>query len=628
MPIDAFYDASFLFLGCLIESSIYGKKEKIGKNLLVYCSRSRDFFNGYVDDFSSIQINMKPNWLVYEKFPEEFGKDWGYSPLLLQLFWNRDIKNSEAAKDFFEPDYKKIGDPYLFPDMARAVERIFKAKEKNEVIFVYGDYDADGVPGSVILHTVLKAYGIAPRIYIPHREKEGYGLNNGAIDFMAEAGAKVIITCDCGITNNPQISYAKSKGIDVIITDHHTLPLELSSDAYAFIHPEVGDYPFKLLSGGGVAFKLAQGILKSDFPLQLKDSKESIEKWLLDLVAISTVGDVMPLVGENRVLVKYGLTVLNKTRRTGLKKLIEAASLAGKSLDTHSIGFQIAPRINAAGRMDHANGAFALLMENNEAEAEKLADILNKNNSERQKQTDIIFKEAEYQIISEGKENDYCLFAFKPDWPLGLLGLAANKIMGKFNRPTVLLTEVEGRIKGSARGIEQWNVIESFKKIGDLFFAFGGHPMAAGLSLKNKEDLDVFRARLLEIAKNDLQDKELVSYIQIDAEADIGNFDLKLCEEIEKMEPFGEKNPRPLFLSRGLDVRGAAIVGNGEKHLRLTVSGKNGVQYKMIGFCFGHLCKSLKLGDKIDVVYEPGINEWNGRREMQMKIVDLEKIKV
>jgi single-stranded-DNA-specific exonuclease len=575
---------------------------------------------------------MKSNWLVCEKFPKDFGKEWGYPAMILQLLWNREIKNKKAAEEFFNPDFKKNYDPYLFPDMSRAVERIFLAKEKNEMIFVYADYDADGVPGGVILHTVLQAYGLAPKIYIPHREKEGYGLNNGAIDFMARADAKVIITCDCGISNNAQISYAKSKGIDVIITDHHTLPPELTKDAYAIIHPQVGDYPFKLLSGGGVAYKLGQGILKSDYPLQnnvgsfASYGKEGLEKWLLDMVAITTVADMMSLIGENRIFVKYGLTVLNKTRRLGLRKLIESAGLKFGALDAHSIGFQIAPRINAAGRMDHANAAFELLMENDEAKAARLAENLNKNNSDRQKQTDIVVKEAEYQIVSAGHENNYCLFGFNSKWPLGLLGLAAGKISNKFNRPAILMTEIEGKIKGSARSIKDFNLMAALEQLKDLLGAFGGHAEAAGMTLKNKDGLKFFEEKILEAARKELQDKELLSYINIDLETAIDDVGLQLCEEIEKFAPFGRENPEPVFLSRNLEVRNVSVVGNGEKHLKLMVSGKKSVQYKMIGFCFGHLCESLKFGDKIDVAYEPGINEWNGKREVQMKIVDMEKI--
>jgi len=569
---------------------------------------------------------MKPNWLLSQKYDDDFGKDWGYSEMLLQLFWNRKIMSKEAAEEFLHPDYGKLNDPFIFPQMKRAIERIFLAKEKGEVIFIYGDYDADGVPGAAILHTVLKAYGIEPKIYIPHREKEGYGVNMGAVDYMKAQGASLFITCDLGISNKKEVAYAKSLGLEAIITDHHSLPLELPSEAYAIIHPQAGEYPFKELSGGGVAFKLAQGILKSEYKPIKKISAEGFEKWLLDLAAITTVGDMMPLTDENRILVSFGLKVLNKTKRLGLLKLIEAAGLQLGALDTYNIGFQIAPRINAAGRMDHANAAFELLISEDEEEAARLAENLNKNNSDRQKQTDIIVNEAKYQIIEDGKEKDFCLFAFNPKWPLGLLGLAAGKISDTFKRPVILLTEIDGEIKGSARSVDDWNVIASLQKLGDLFSHYGGHPAAAGLSLKNKSDLKIFEEKILALAKEDLQDKESIDYINVDAELDIDAINLKVCEELAKFEPFGEANPRPLFVSQNLEVRKTEIVGNGTKHLRLMVSGKKGIQYKMMGFCMAHWREALKFGDKINAVYELGINEWNGRMETQMKIVDIEKI--
>ena len=569
---------------------------------------------------------MKPNWLLSQKYDDDFGKDWGYSEMLLQLFWNRKIMSKEAAEEFLHPDYGKLNDPFIFPQMKRAIERIFLAKEKGEVIFIYGDYDADGVPGAAILHTVLKAYGIEPKIYIPHREKEGYGVNMGAVDYMKAQGASLFITCDLGISNKKEVAYAKSLGLEAIITDHHSLPLELPSEAYAIIHPQAGEYPFKELSGGGVAFKLAQGILKSEYKPIKKISAEGFEKWLLDLAAITTVGDMMPLTDENRILVSFGLKVLNKTKRLGLLKLIEAAGLQLGALDTYNIGFQIAPRINAAGRMDHANAAFELLISEDEEEAARLGENLNKNNSDRQKQTDIIVNEAKYQIIEDGKEKDFCLFAFNPKWPLGLLGLAAGKISDTFKRPVILLTEIDGEIKGSARSVDDWNVIASLQKLGDLFSHYGGHPAAAGLSLKNKSDLKIFEEKILALAKEDLQDKESIDYINVDAELDIDAINLKVCEELAKFEPFGEANPRPLFVSQNLEVRKTEIVGNGTKHLRLMVSGKKGIQYKMMGFCMAHWREALKFGDKINAVYELGINEWNGRMETQMKIVDIEKI--
>ncbi|MBU4421461.1 single-stranded-DNA-specific exonuclease RecJ [Candidatus Parcubacteria bacterium] len=579
---------------------------------------------------------MKLNWTVLEKYEEGFGKDWravrsplgeerGYSPLILQLLWNANIKGPEHAEAFLNPKYENLGDPFLFPDMQKAIDRIFLSQKNNEKIFIYGDYDADGVPGAIILDTVFKAYGINPQIYIPHRETEGYGLNKGAIDYIGEQGGKLIITCDCGISNAEETAYAKEKGIDVIITDHHTLPKALP-EAYAIIHPEVGDYPFKLLSGGGVAFKLIQGILKSEHKIESDEKKEAIEKWLLDLVAISTVGDVMPLIDENRILVYYGLKVLNQTKRLGLRKLIEATGNNFGSLDAYSIGFRIAPRINAAGRLDHANAAVNLLLSEDEEEAMQMAESLNKTNSERQRLTDIIVNEAKFQIVEDGQEKNYCLVAFKEGWRLGLLGLAAGKISQEFNRPVILLTEINGEIKGSVRGIDSFNVIKALQKIGELLGKFGGHPAAAGLTLKNKDLLPEFKEKMEELAKADLQDKELLSFIDVN-EVEIDDLNLDLAKEITKFAPFGNQNPRPIFCSQGVEICGADTIGNGEKHLRLTVKGCGIQKYKMIGFCFGQFCEALpKIGEKYDIVYEIGVNEWNGREELQLKIIDMERV--
>lgn len=567
---------------------------------------------------------MQKNWLVKENPEKDFGEGWGYNSLLLQLFWNRGIKSKERADVFLNPEYSKLYDPFLFPDARKAVERIFDAKEKGELVFVYGDYDADGVPGAAILCKTLGAYGMAPRAYIPHRELEGYGLNRGAVDFMAKEGGKLIITCDCGISDGERVTYAKEKGVDVIVTDHHTLPPELPKDAFAIIHPQIGDYPFKSLAGGGVAFKLAQALLKSRSP-ENGASAEYIEKWLLDLVSISTVTDIVPLIDENRILVRYGLKVLAQTKNLGLQALIEKSGIKREYIDTYTIGFQIGPRINSAGRMDHANAAFELLMSEDKAEAEHLAENLNKSNSERQKQTEIIFQEAEYQIVKDGAEKNYCLFGFNKNWQLGLLGLAASKLSQKFYRPVILLTEIEGKIKGSARGIEQFNIIKSLQTMPELFEGYGGHPMAAGMTLKDLFVLNEFKERISKLAEQDLKNFELLSSLNIDAEINLDEIDLDTCKQIEELSPFGEANPRPLFLTKGVEVRAINMVGNGEKHLRLKVLGKFGVQYNMIGFSFGYMFKTLKLGDKIDVVYELGVNRWNGTEECQLKIVDIKK---
>ncbi len=608
-----------------------------------YCQCFCNIVHDYLDCGAGFLIIMKSNWLIADKYENGFGEGWpavrslgeerGYSEILLQLFWNRKIRSREMAEDFLNPDYAKLHDPFLFPDMKKACARIFQAIEKKETVFIFADYDADGVPGAVILYTVLKACGITPKIYIPHREKEGYGLNTAAVDYMKAQGVTLFITCDLGISNNEEIAYAKNLGLEAIITDHHTLPPELTADACAIIHPQIGDYPFKGLSGGGVAFKLAQGLLKTvglrnpySVGVAKPYSKEGVEKWLLDLAAITTVADMMPLTGENRILVNFGLKVLNKTRRLGLRKLIETAGLEFGNLDAHNIGFQIAPRINAAGRMDHANAAFELLICEDEEEAGRLAENLNKTNSDRQRETNKIVDEAKFQIVEASKEKDYCLFAFNDKWPLGLLGLAASKIKDTFNRPVILMTEIGGEVKGSARSVEGFSIISALQKLEDIFSHYGGHPMAAGLSLKNRDDLKVFQEKMIALAKTDLQDKELEQAIKIDVELPIDKIDLKLAEEIGKLAPFGDANPEPLFLSQNLTVRGTQVVGNGTKHLRLMVSGENGIQYKMIGFYLAHWCEALKFGDKINAVYELGVNEWNGRREPQLKIKDLERL--
>jgi len=568
---------------------------------------------------------MNKNWLNKPSKEIGFGDGWGYSDIILQLLYNRNILSQHSAEAFLNPDYKSLHDPYFFPDMKLVVDRIFEAKEKNEVVFIYTDYDADGIPGGVILYSILKYYGITSEVYTPHREREGYGLNNDAIDYMAGLNAKLVITCDCGISNKVEVEYAKSKGIDIVITDHHTLPEELP-EAFGIIHPQVGDYPFKELAGGGVAFKIAQAIARSSYKPVVPETGEALEKWLIDLASISTVGDMMQLVDENRIIVKYGLLVMNKTRRLGLRKLIEVAGIAERELDTYSIGFQIAPRINAAGRMDHANAAINLLISEDEKEANVMALDLNSTNADRQKETEKIIQEAEFQIVESGTEKDMCLFAYNPEWQVGLLGLAAGKLTNKFYRPAFVFTEIDGKLKASARSIAEWNVIEALGKASELFSAFGGHPSAAGLTLKNKEDYPKFKAKMLELASLRLKDLELIPSLEYDAEISLKDVDLKLYQDVEKLKPYGQGNPKPIFLTKNIEVREIRVIGNGEKHLKLAVIDENGVKYKMIGFCLAHFCEVLKIGDKIDVLYELILNEWNGSKSVELKIVDIKKV--
>jgi single-stranded-DNA-specific exonuclease len=570
---------------------------------------------------------MQKLWVVAEKYSNDFANTFSeYPDSVKQLLWNRKIADLEAAREFLSPEWERdVHDPFLFREMKKTVERIFKAVDEKEKIYIYSDYDADGVPAGVILYFALREYGYTAEIYSPHRETEGYGLNNKAIDFIADAGAKIIITCDCGISNVSEIAYAADKGIDVIVTDHHQEPLELPKKVFSIIHPKISGetYPCKYLSGGAVAFKLAQALLRTR-PVK---NGEAIEKRLTEFAAISLVADMVPLLGESRTLVNFGLRVLNKTTRVGLIKLCEAAGIVPGAIDAQTIGFQIAPRINAAGRMDHANAAVLLLKETDAETATRLAIALNATNAARQSATKTLTDQVREQIIATNQENASVLVAFNPDWPAGLLGLVAGKIVEEYNRPAFVFTKKsETELIGSGRSIPAWNLILAMQKMPDVFLRFGGHIGAAGMSVEVGK-FEEFKKRIVAQGDEDLSGKDLTPSIAVDAELALSDLDWRLNEWLEKFAPHGMENRQPLFLSRGLSVLSADAIGANGKHLRLSVCSGNGPKHKCIAFNFGGRAMELPVGAKIDAVYEINVNEWNGRRELQLKIVDFTILK-
>ncbi|MEK7606938.1 MAG: single-stranded-DNA-specific exonuclease RecJ [Patescibacteria group bacterium] len=576
------------------------------------------------------------HWLVAEAAPDEWHAQFPeLSHTLRHLLWHRGIRTPEAAEEFLHPDYgRHVHDPFLFRDMRKAVERVLEVIAAVEVVGIFGDYDADGVTGSVILASTLRALGAKIEIYIPHREKEGYGLSKAAVSFFLDRGAKIIITCDCGIASVEEIAMAQAGGVAVIITDHHTIP-EKIPNAFAILHPLVpgNGYPFLYLTGGGVAFKFACALIfesckKSSLPTTNSSLPtphsiaEGFEKWLLDLVAISTVADVGKLIGENRVFVKYGLIVLQKTRRLGLKKLYAKASIDPRSIDAWSIAFQITPRINAAGRMDHASSAFKMLMTETEAEAEEFASFLIRVNTERQKVTERMIEEAKRQIgAGEGKS---FLSAYQEDWPLGVVGLVAGRIAEEYGKPTLIACKTPmGHLAGSIRSIPQFDVVPALHEAKSHMMRYGGHPMAAGFSVENIDIYGRLCQKLDEVARERLAGVDMRRTLRIDAELSLQEINWKLWGALESMEPFGEGNSRPKFAARRLSVVAVDRVGNGGKHLRLTVAGATGGRRKMIGFNFGDWARKIELGERVDVAFELGVNEWNGNRELQMKIADL-----
>ncbi len=597
---------------------------------------------------------MLKKWKIAEEIPKEFQNQFPeISPLVLQMLYNRGLRTQEEFDEFLYPDYSQdLHDPFLFRDMKKAIKRIFKALKKEEKIVIYGDYDTDGVCSVCLLVSVLKYLeteffnkGLID-IYLPHRETEGYGLNETSIKEIAKQKTNLIITCDCGISNYQEIELAKKLDIDVIVTDHHCEPSKLPK-AFAVINPKLKSetYPFKNLAGVGVAFKLAQALLEAT---GITKEKEAFKKWLLDLVALGTVVDVMPLLGENRTLVKYGLIVLNKTKRKGLQELIKAAGLSlgdnnkqteiSKQLDSRNVAFQLGPRLNVAGRLDHSNKAYQLLITEDREEARRIAQELNETNRKRQKMTEEIIEKAKFQIEKDKK----ILFVIDPlflnkdipkekskqaKWLAGTLGLIAGKLKDEFYRPTIAVTKNEEGFIGAGRSIEEFDLYEALKESKEHFFRFGGHTKAAGFSIRDKKTLFKFKEKIEEIAEKKLADLDFVPSIFIEKEVTLGKINWDFYRDLEKFTPFGQENPLPKFLIRNLIVMGLERVGQEEKHLRIIVKEDSKIidqVRKMIGFNLGEEWGGkLKMGDRIDVVFELGLTQWNGQEELQMKIKDL-----
>lgn len=563
------------------------------------------------------QVKPEVSDEIKNKFPE-------INPTVLQLLVDRGIDTQEKIDQFLNPDYgQDQNDPFLFNNMEKAVKRIYQALKNKEKIVIYGDYDADGVSATVTLVKILQKLGGEIDVYIPYRETEGYGLNLSAVKEIIKKGTKLVITVDCGISNLEEVKVLQNKGVDVIITDHHHEPPQIPQ-ALAVINPQLvkEKYPEKFLAGVGVAFKLAQAVLsRQEEHLGKIVISEGFEKWLLDLAAIGTVTDIVPLLGENRTLVKYGLVVLRKTRNLGLKKLMEKTSRQIKNADTFTIGFQIGPRLNAAGRMDHASTAYELLVTESATEAEEIAEDLNQKNQERQKLTESILEQAK-KIIGSVK-NQKILIAVGKNWPTGVVGLVAGRLCDEFHRPVLIFSQTRDEIIASGRSIEKFNITEALGKCKKYLDRFGGHAQACGFTIKNKDNLDKFIKAIEKVADKSLTDDDLKPILEIDLKVKLEEIDWNLSNELEKFEPFGQGNPKPKFLAEKVRIVDLQTVGQNGNHLKVMVHHETNTIRKTIGFCFGGWCDKLKVGDFIDIVFEVDKREWNGNQELQLKIIDL-----
>ncbi len=581
---------------------------------------------------------------IWQLAPQiEIAADSKLDPVIAQLLHNRGLDSENDIRSFLSGELnsdqtrviggrfgRELYDPFLFKDMERAVEMLISHIRAGNLIFVYGDYDADGVTASVVLLEALKTLRASVEVYLPDRVSEGYGLNRPAVAQAAQRGCKLIITVDNGIRNREEIAYAKSLGLDVIVTDHHVFPENRSDWPDCPIinpsHPEDG-YPWKHLAGVGVAFKLASALIDRS---KLEDSqKAALLERALDLVALGTVADMVNILGENRLLVRAGLEVINKRRRLGLSELIKASKLQENQLvEAWNLGWQLGPRLNAASRLGHANTAFSLLTAKDEPEAEFLAQALDQSNRQRQEITETITAEVEAQVDKENLPPlIFGLAGQDQHWNEGVIGLVAGKIAEKYYRPTLVVARVaeEGgsSFKGSGRSIPGFNLIEAISEASRHLDKYGGHFMACGFSLSGQENLDGFRQQLEEIAAAKLDEAALTPKLKLEAELPLAGISLGLIEKVDELGPFGQNNPVPVLAAFGIPVLDIMVMGGENQHIKFRLGASSGRTIWAVAFGGASRYQSIRPGDLIDLAYTLSINGFNGRREPQLKVVDI-----
>ena len=550
---------------------------------------------------------MNHRWLVNRTNPEFLrflSEKASISIISAQILVNRGIKDADSISNFLNPSLENLHDPFLLPDMEKAVKRIREAVSRNETVLVHGDYDADGITSTSLLVSILTRLGLETLYHIPNRITEGYGFSNRGIEMARKSGAALIITADCGISSKEEVEKAKAFGIDVIITDHHEPPDELP-DAIAVINPHRTDsvYPFKYLAGVGVVFKLVQALG------QREDHTD-----LLDMVSIGTVADSVPLVGENRILAACGLRELNDgDNRVGVRVLRESANI-GSNLRSEHLSFRLIPRINAAGRLADANSVVELFLTHDKAKAEGLAAALEDHNRERQKVSEYVLRSALSMINSDNPDSAIVLSSSK--WHQGVLGIAASRLAEIFYRPVFLFSVNETSAKGSARSIPPFHLFKGISECSDMLLAFGGHSQAAGLSI-SAGNLPAFRERINHIVQRDLDDKDMVSTVEIDAAVNLSDINFDLLKGLNRFEPFGKSNEEPVFGSKGVEVLEQKVVGNNHLKMKLRQDGRD---IDSIGFGMGDLSESLKKDPCVDIAYVACINEWNGTRSLQLNL--------
>lgn len=560
---------------------------------------------------------MIKKWEFYnsdEKLVDDICEKYNLNKVIGKIIVNRHVVNDEDVRIFITPTRDDFHDPFLFKGMDIAVDRIIKAINNKEKILIYGDYDVDGITSTTVLKKYLMDRGITVDTYIPNRLHEGYGLNKNAIDTIKERNIDLIITVDCGISAIEEVNYAINLGMDVIVTDHHEVGEKLPN-ALAVIDAKRKDntYPFRSLAGVGVVFKLIQAL-----SIKLEIKPEEYLKYL-DLVCVGTISDIVPLEGENRTIAKLGLMLIKVTRNLGLRELIKSSGY--KEIDSNTISFGVAPRINACGRMGHEEEALKLFLAEDLESATKITKELNEYNTLRQSTEKAIYEDAVQQIETNHLDENNSIVLGGKGWHHGVIGIVSSKVTDKYYKPSILLSFEDDIAKGSGRSVPGFDLYEGLTKCEDLLEKYGGHSMAVGLTLK-KENLDKFKERFEQIAK-EKNIKELVPIIYIDDELKLKDINMDLVKSLSILEPFGEANKVPLFLIKNLKIDSIRALSEG-RHLKLTLRDENFV-INAIGFELGYLAEEYRIGDRIDVVGTLEINSFNGFSSIQINMKDIRK---
>ena len=559
---------------------------------------------------------MNKKWEYYGKDEakvERIQKEFGLSRLLATILVNKGLEDKEEIEVFLNPTRKDFHDPYLMPDMEIAVKRIVQAIENKEKVIIYGDYDVDGITSITVLKKFLSDRGLEVDSYIPNRLDEGYGLNKAAIDKIVADGYQLMITVDCGISGIEEIDYANSLGLETIVTDHHE-PAEVLPKALAVVDAKRKDnkYPNNQLAGVGVVFKLIQAIS------QVNNLEEKEYLKYLDIVCVGTISDIVPLVDENRVIAKLGLKLVEVTKNVGLKALL--TSIGYKKIDSSSISFGVAPRINACGRMGHEQDALQLFLTDNIVEANDITKKLNEYNKERQNIEKRIFDEVMLKIEKDEKDKP-CIVLGDENWHHGVIGIVSSKVTEMYYKPSILICFEDEEGKGSGRSIPGFDLHDALTKCDKYIDRFGGHSMAIGISV-SKNNFCNFKKDFEEyVSKSNI--KELTPVIRVDEEVGSKDIGVDIVKELSMLEPFGEANKMPIFMYKNLRINSIRALSDG-KHLKLSLKDEGNI-IDAIGFNMGHLVDDYLLGDKVDVLGNLEINSFNGRESVQINLKDLRK---